>query len=622
MSSPPPTRQVVDPLRTLATGAGTKQLWLRRARTHTKPPAADDGLDQHILHPEAPPTDTGLRPRRRLTQHHRNEITQLSHLLLDVRRLVMKDAHINLDIDSALPGQPHKPLQQTPLLLLVLRKTVLRAQRVNATFRLYYLNMERLLRSAGHDSELELATPKSLGDAAPDLTPDLAPDLSLHPPHTGVDGVYNPLQVIRNRAIRQRHNEMPRGLTVQTVKPALQAFSRHANDPAYHLPWQVDLKEVLSDFAFRQRHWGELTRPDGQLWFPWEQRHPEPRPEEGQHLQHTLQSPDSSDSPTPGTHLRPLEHRRGFLASIFDLQRGRRKQSLSKESGSSRSHSFTQQLGQAVRRMLAQQGPPDEESVASDAESVANLLDALHIGFAHAMRPPPDSAPVVEEVDPTSDQDSMDSEVGDEKEADESVGLKLTAHHVLHGSSGHPDLLAVLVRTIDHLRARQAMARWEIYVAHRRFTHTAARSEAAIETALLELWKDIHAAADEAIPRYTQFITDGERRVEEARDTFDQHLSRTNALMALLDLGLVEINLSMTLELKRLYERMDGLDPKRKLLRAVNATTGYQLLEYSVVGVLWLMWVLVLAYRVVRFAVRMVVSPVRTLASVIQAEGG
>lgn len=104
--------------------------------------------------------------------------------------------------------------------------------------------------------------------------------------HVGVEGVYNPLQVIRNRAVRAKHHEPP-PLAFRSLPLACNAFSVHnwhgkLGQKPWKLLWGLELSEIVNDLLWRTAHWGELRNSRGELWFPEEApKHEEKETEKG-----------------------------------------------------------------------------------------------------------------------------------------------------------------------------------------------------------------------------------------------------------------------------------------------------------------------------------------------------
>lgn len=88
--------------------------------------------------------------------------------------------------------------------------------------------------------------------------------------YPGVEGVYNPLQVIRNREVRAKYHEYPPPLSYANLPLPCNAFSSH-NAPGmrpWKMVWAVDLNEMVNDIPWRKAHWHELRHPNGGFWFP------------------------------------------------------------------------------------------------------------------------------------------------------------------------------------------------------------------------------------------------------------------------------------------------------------------------------------------------------------------
>ncbi|SCU81137.1 LAMI_0B04940g1_1 [Lachancea mirantina] len=84
--------------------------------------------------------------------------------------------------------------------------------------------------------------------------------------HPGVEGVYNPLQTIRNRKLKKKNRSVPTSDILFMKSPilAIKDFSRNSQKPQI---WFVDVSERFSDLTWRTSHWNELKRPDGYKWF-------------------------------------------------------------------------------------------------------------------------------------------------------------------------------------------------------------------------------------------------------------------------------------------------------------------------------------------------------------------
>ncbi|CCK72731.1 Mtc4p KNAG_0L01110 [Huiozyma naganishii CBS 8797] len=91
--------------------------------------------------------------------------------------------------------------------------------------------------------------------------------------YEGVEGVYNPLQVIRNRKLRKKyHDEVKPARELVFSRVPMIAVIQFSKRPTRNMRWFVKLSEKYSDLSWRTSHWDELRRPDGHLWITAEKQ--------------------------------------------------------------------------------------------------------------------------------------------------------------------------------------------------------------------------------------------------------------------------------------------------------------------------------------------------------------
>lgn len=195
---------------------------------HVRPPAgSNDWFDFDV--PEPQNTST-IHPDNRLNQETQvKEAAQLASVLLDTRKIKQGQevVHTTTDEDTKLAASA---------------STLARADKVRTMLGLKYLYIHRVY---------EWSEP---------------PHLATYP---GVEGLYNPLQILRNRKIRAKYKEYPRQLAYRLLPLPCNAFSSHSTSRKnWKMLWSIDLNELLSDNGWRQDHWHELRNPKGELWFP------------------------------------------------------------------------------------------------------------------------------------------------------------------------------------------------------------------------------------------------------------------------------------------------------------------------------------------------------------------
>lgn len=85
------------------------------------------------------------------------------------------------------------------------------------------------------------------------------------PIYPGVEGIFNPLQIMRNRRIRRKQGISLRKGSLTKVKLPSQHFSKHRKP---HLIWQINPYEYSGDIEWRKDHMHELRNHRNHLWFP------------------------------------------------------------------------------------------------------------------------------------------------------------------------------------------------------------------------------------------------------------------------------------------------------------------------------------------------------------------
>lgn len=171
---------------------------------------------------------------------------QLVSIYLNTRNTMRADFNVVDPIaDSTISGTEDNSSRSEDM-FRVSRSTFTRAEKVKTMLSLKYLYIQKTYDWLIHNKDTNI--------------------------HAGVEGVYNPLQVIRNRGMRYKGGEKRRIWTTNSLTLASSAFSSHNihnnSKKKWTLVWEVDIYELLYDMSWRNSHWHELKRPDGSLWFP------------------------------------------------------------------------------------------------------------------------------------------------------------------------------------------------------------------------------------------------------------------------------------------------------------------------------------------------------------------
>lgn len=177
-----------------------------------------------------------------MDREHVKRANMLTNLLLDMKTNMKVDHNI-VDPAENLPSDQRNNRDNAMQSVVVSRSTYLRAEKVKSMLAIKYLLLQRTLDWANANDDIN--------------------------PHRHVEGVYNPLQIIRNRRIRAKYKEYPRPLSFKELPLASNVFSKYAlRDQTYRMLWSIDLTELIGDSIWRTYHWDELKNPHGKPWFP------------------------------------------------------------------------------------------------------------------------------------------------------------------------------------------------------------------------------------------------------------------------------------------------------------------------------------------------------------------
>lgn len=162
----------------------------------------------------------------------------LAEILLDTKRTFKAENNI-LDNEQTTDASGNR-LEDVPSIGKVSRATIIRCEKVKTMFNFKYLLIDHIYENK---------------------------DQAQHP---GIDDVYNPLQIIRNRRLRAKYHEYPKQLSVKTLPLASNVFSSRKSNAKrpWKLIWAVELNELIADSSWRIHHIHELKGPKGELWFP------------------------------------------------------------------------------------------------------------------------------------------------------------------------------------------------------------------------------------------------------------------------------------------------------------------------------------------------------------------
>lgn len=190
-----------------------------------------------------------------------NSFTNLAKLNIPNSSNKLNDNNI-ANINSMRNFSPHNNI--------ISKATRLKAERVRIYLDYYYNLLERCiaLDNADLDNNLDKDNTNNKQDNqenASNVKLKKHHQRQFH--HDGVEGVYNPLQVIRNRKLRKKyHNELKPVRELSFTKQPLIAIIQFSQKSNKKFKWFVELSEKYTDLTWRTSHWNELRKPNADLW--------------------------------------------------------------------------------------------------------------------------------------------------------------------------------------------------------------------------------------------------------------------------------------------------------------------------------------------------------------------
>lgn len=473
--------------------------------------------------------------------------------------------------------------------------------------------------------------------------------------HEGVEGIYNPLQIIRNRTLRKKYHELPpRELFIQKAPViAIKQFSKKVKKK---MPWYVDISERSSDLTWRTSHWDELVGPRGNLWFP---RSLEPEnstlKESNRHLRpqvRRLQSASSGlaiDSPysTGGLNSSSPEFAKSIKKSTSESNLSKPLGlSMSKpeygdhilpseESEKSRSNRFESIIGKKSKRWSrsphARRKSPtsiDKLSLPSNtpgrgsfttrtpAHSRRSSTSLIPIGYTTYMTPVDDTgqrstllgALPIQHVRKHSIDQTEEEQIENVKDVmgegsdfyadsidplDEDESLPQTDEQLQNYWKNTRYIIGTL-KIMQHRRITHNIVRKRGIERRDRFHYDQKMDDIILETTdVLDTYdKELNRALKKGNSLASKMLNDYSMRVETLISTSDRILS--------------DINTTLTLKLKLFQEDADKFGSLKGMKAQRFTKALYRILEYAIVLILWTIWFIVSIIRWIKFSVLLI----------------
>ncbi|AGO11926.1 AaceriAGR245Cp [[Ashbya] aceris (nom. inval.)] len=490
------------------------------------------------------------------------DLRQATQLLLDLKNEFMKD--MNLEQGSspgALKRYGHGIASDAGYSAFnCSRRTKERAERVKVYLEIYYLLLNKSV---------------TRGETGP---------------YAGVEGVYNPLQTIRNRKLRKTYKHYPSAIQVGSPIIAIKDFSRSSKP----IPWFVDIYERSYDMAWRTSHWEKLRKPDGSYWFLQPQRGGISRGLSHEHGR--FQRKQSSASGTSDV----AEQDTAPLGSVPKHSGQDPIAEVPIESHVQRDRGFKKTFLSRLAR-----SPPKTHG--SSIESYDLATSDLSRPNVHSYNTPvddtqrPDCRNVFEDVKIVNVKRNVsNSDIERSTEAASPVQIEIDP------------LLLTDRRQLTYLYCTWALVRQREQNLRRRQRILVEKSNIALQLcsdAENELPQHIHA-----MHVYEEALAAGFELCQRWKDRLlNTYSLRVDDLLQSSDRVMSSVNTTLTLRTKSLQELIDRLGISRYYPRPGVATLLYSALEFAIVALLWVIWFLFSILKAIRFLLYKLVALVTWL---------
>ncbi|KAI0462993.1 hypothetical protein LJB42_003798 [Komagataella kurtzmanii] len=534
-----------------------------------------------------------------------------------------------------------------------------RSKRVKLMFSLFYWNLER---------NLEIHMPLENN-----------PNKSQLP---GIDGVFNPLQTIRNRSIRRKQHYKIQDLGFKALPLPSQAFSRKGkkhksgNKSTRYFKWEIPLKELIIDMNWKLENWHLLIDPSGELWFEHSElpdgrlhhRLHYKRPHLRNHKRYKQLFEDykedlDDDLADPFNLSLDKVHTNGSVSMLTtgsyddsdsirttrtNDELKKKTSELEKSASDTASSYMPSRLAKMPGRFFKKKQQPN---VAVANATYPDTSPSFDSESTHQPEPYYAELPkvVIEEASigdeaPRSDFGSYSwnrtkfepLKVGSEEDLQTSSSTSMIERHFTNVDEKKDSTVSLeqhfssdsLPRRTSLVDDQEEQILKTCYQRLRKMDILIVLGEVHMSHKASSLTQFIQTRADQlqekTVNLNTSFCRLENVELKEYDDKFhpiyqkaieyrnfvdNDYFSKLDQMMALSDRMIGEINTSVTLDIRKLNDRIDKLNQSTSLMATKSRfdlrKIGYKLLENLIVLLFWLIWVIVSAYRIVKIVLIM-----------------
>lgn len=497
-----------------------------------------------------------LEPDQSIHNYDNDEIQNTTRILLNIKNSFLKD--MNIDVDKANSSYSNVQRYDTYDLTLynsrkISKRTILYANRIRVYIELYYALLDRSVTNVNVDEV-----------------------------HEGIEGVYNPLKIIRNRKFRKNfENYWPNTMLRENKSIiAITAFSSRR----IPFPWFVDISERAGDISSRTAHCHELRRPDSTRYFPHRD------------LNNLKMKYNSGKCSSTSKELSTENHdglcsNKNLLARSIELPKS---STDSTERTSSISYN-------KIRRTLSRLAKAPSKSKKGEARGVRVTVKPLCLL---------ENEISVDKSEVSNNNNNMFHDIKTTrldveksmniKENDRNISMKPTYDEMEVNSS-----LFLYKRRLAYLNCS-----W--FLMQRKLLTIKAREQKLLKTCnssreeCIQLYKLV-SETEQCLDQYNSKLIDVELICRNWKNGIIREYSlRIDNFISTSDQILSELNTKMTLNIKMLQKGLGRLGLLRISHQKVLSKLAYMLLEYLIVVFLWIVWLVFTSAKIIK-AVTMLV---------------
>lgn len=545
-------------------------------------------------------------------------VNELATILLDTRKTFQADCNIIDSKDGNIHGDKENSFKtnnsSSKPSIEISRSTFIRAEKVKTMIGLQYLLILRIHEQAQSEES--------------------------NNKYKGVIGVYNPLQILRNRKIRKKYKEYPAPLSLKTLPLPCNAFSLHNKDKGkpWKMYWSIELSEFLGDTSWRTGHWHELKNPKGKLWFPTSNNSSPYNKSTRQRLHDRIFTDGESDSG-----LKDSVHLSATSLSTEDNKSSRKSQ---------KRKSFKKQFKKGVGR-FHDRGSSSDESLSFFVPSISNNSSSntsrgkkrsqifeegtsgteVERNISHEKGSSDAIAEDINEEEPT---DEMIKEVVIKPlEKSKAEELNLTTEHI-EEIKQKPQIMDIGEKEFNILMPKfmiiEKIISLRLYYLLKIYPKLMEESTSKINDIMQQqipiVFQNIILINEDYLPQYEDLYTGLSGEIKSViRMVNTDYSIRIDKLLSNSDRCIGEINTSLSLEIRKVNEKLDNLnsllfrnlvttslsiDPTMNLKHGANKNKlVYFILENFIVVMLRLIWVVVNFYKLIMTFLRVLYKIVK-----------